>query len=342
MQRRSFGLGKSQGRGLVQPPAPSLRSKNPRSLGRLKGHSHLHLIVNVVDPETGKANQASFSKKRLSKWAQEYEREHGKIYCNKRIENNEKREQGEKVKHEEPELSLKSRITKLYQESDSGAAFQTALAEHGFKLAQGKKLLLIDSNGNVHSLSRQIDGTKEKQVRAKLADLKLPDVDSARKQPASTTQNQEADNKKTSDQCAEGKQLEEELEYFDRDEQNRDWQESIIDAAIRDSDRPSVPKKPPSTARPDAPPPQKRKPDRRNQLKELFLQPAARSASPSELNRLQNHHLSELGSFYTQTTHARLSLAQKLDREYGDQERTLRGDIAHLDNVLTNSSRVGC
>jgi hypothetical protein len=304
-------------------------------------HKHLHIITSVIDPETGKANQVSFSKKRLSKWAEEYEREHGKIYCNKRVENNEKREQGEKVKYEEPELSLKSRITKLYQESDNGEAFQAALAEHGFRLAKGKKLVLIDSNGNAHSLSRQIDGAKEKQVRAKLADLELSDVDTVRKQALSPAQEQKPD-PKDDEQNAEHTQSEEGDEYFDRDQQDQDWQESIIDAAILDEEKPSVPEKRPDVqpARPSTPPPPKGKPNPRNKLKELFPKPEVRRATPAELNHLQDRQLAELGEYYYQTTQARLALAQTLDRQYGEQERKLRDDIAQLDSVLTNSSRV--
>ena len=109
-----------------------------------RDHPHLHLIVNIVNPETGRANRVSFSKKKLSTWAESYEREHGKIYCKKRVENNAKRAQDQKVKYEEPELDLKSNITKLFHAADSGQAFRAALAEHGLTLAQGKRIVVID------------------------------------------------------------------------------------------------------------------------------------------------------------------------------------------------------
>jgi hypothetical protein len=59
---------------------------------------HVHVIVNRVHPETGKAATLSNSKLKLSKWAEAYEKQHGKIYCNNRVENNQKREQHEAVR----------------------------------------------------------------------------------------------------------------------------------------------------------------------------------------------------------------------------------------------------
>jgi hypothetical protein len=59
---------------------------------------HVHVIVNRVHPETGKAATLSNNTLQLSKWAEGYEKQHGKIYCGKRVENNRKREQREAVK----------------------------------------------------------------------------------------------------------------------------------------------------------------------------------------------------------------------------------------------------
>lgn len=61
-------------------------------------HQHVHVIVNRVHPETGKAATLSNNTLKLSKWAEAYEKQHGKIYCGKRVENNRKREQGEFVR----------------------------------------------------------------------------------------------------------------------------------------------------------------------------------------------------------------------------------------------------
>ena len=61
------------------------------------GQPHVHVIANRVDPESGKAAGLNRSKLRLSKWAERYEREQGKIRCPERERNNKRREAGERV-----------------------------------------------------------------------------------------------------------------------------------------------------------------------------------------------------------------------------------------------------
>ena len=78
-----------------------------------EAHPHLHLIVNVINPNDGRASSLNFSKRKLSEWAEEYEREHGKIYCQQRVDNNERRKRKEYVKYKDPELEQKAIIAKL-------------------------------------------------------------------------------------------------------------------------------------------------------------------------------------------------------------------------------------
>ena len=54
-------------------------------------HPHVHVVANRVDPETGKAAKLGNSKLRLSRWAEGYEREQGRIRCDRRVKNNERR-----------------------------------------------------------------------------------------------------------------------------------------------------------------------------------------------------------------------------------------------------------
>ena len=61
------------------------------------GQPHVHVIANRVDPESGLAAGLSRSKLKLSKWAEGYEREQGKIRCPARERNNKRREAGERV-----------------------------------------------------------------------------------------------------------------------------------------------------------------------------------------------------------------------------------------------------
>jgi hypothetical protein len=61
-------------------------------------HPHIHLIVNRVHPQNGKAAALSNDHLNLSRWAEGYEREQGKIRCEQRVLNNEARRRGQFVK----------------------------------------------------------------------------------------------------------------------------------------------------------------------------------------------------------------------------------------------------
>ena len=60
-------------------------------------HPHVHVVANRVDPETGKAANLGNSKLRLSRWAEGYEQEQGRIRCERRVKNNARRRAGEEV-----------------------------------------------------------------------------------------------------------------------------------------------------------------------------------------------------------------------------------------------------
>ena len=79
----------------------------------------------------------------------------------------------------------KAEITALYEQSDNGQAFQNALEDGGYLMAQGDRraLVVVDIAGEVHSLNRQIATAKAKEIREKIADIdaaSLPGVDEAR------------------------------------------------------------------------------------------------------------------------------------------------------------------
>lgn len=62
-------------------------------------HPHVHVVINRVNPETGRMLDIWNYKKRLSKWALAYERERGHIWCQERVENWKRRELGETFSH---------------------------------------------------------------------------------------------------------------------------------------------------------------------------------------------------------------------------------------------------
>ncbi len=60
-------------------------------------HPHVHMIANRVDSEIGKAAKLGNRKPRLSRWAEGYQREQGRIRCEERVKNNARRREGEEV-----------------------------------------------------------------------------------------------------------------------------------------------------------------------------------------------------------------------------------------------------
>ncbi len=58
-------------------------------------HKHLHVILNRVHPETGLMAKMSHDRNLLSRLAQSYEEETGRIYCAGRLANNRRRDLGE-------------------------------------------------------------------------------------------------------------------------------------------------------------------------------------------------------------------------------------------------------
>lgn len=61
---------------------------------------HIHVIVNRIERDGSRARNIPFDQLRFSRWAEQYERDHGGIRCEQRVQNNERRRQGEFVKDE--------------------------------------------------------------------------------------------------------------------------------------------------------------------------------------------------------------------------------------------------
>ena len=93
----------------------------------------------------------------------------------------------------------KEQITDLFRQCDNGQAFKAALVDEGYILAQGDRrdYVLVDPDGEIHSLGRQIKGIKAKELREFMADIDretLPTVDQAKtlQQDAAQKQQPEA------------------------------------------------------------------------------------------------------------------------------------------------------
>jgi hypothetical protein len=57
-----------------------------------KAYAHVHVMLNVVHPETGLRLDDNFERRRAQAWALEYEREQGRIHCEQRLRNPAERE----------------------------------------------------------------------------------------------------------------------------------------------------------------------------------------------------------------------------------------------------------
>jgi len=66
-------------------------------------HPHIHIVINRVNPHDGRMLSSSKEKLNLSRWAESYEKERGKIYCEERVLNNEARDRGEYTRGQKSE-----------------------------------------------------------------------------------------------------------------------------------------------------------------------------------------------------------------------------------------------
>ena len=89
--------------------------------------------------------------------------------------------------------AVKAEVTNLWQRSDSGAAFVAALEESGYTLCQGDRgYCIIDEAGDVHSLTRRIDGVKTAQIRERL-DIPLAELPTVAEASAAVKARSEAE-----------------------------------------------------------------------------------------------------------------------------------------------------
>ncbi|MFK7972788.1 MAG: hypothetical protein AB8F95_20630, partial [Bacteroidia bacterium] len=138
-----------------------------------------------------------------------FEEAQGKIYCEERVENNERRKEGEFTQHEEKRPDYAQLVEEAWKQSDNGASFKSAIEEQGLVVAAGNRrdYVLVADDGKVISIARQIKDVNAQAVRDRMADLErasLPDA----------------------------KALVFEREHYDRDRYAYEQEEALIDAAI--------------------------------------------------------------------------------------------------------------
>lgn len=156
------------------------------------GRHHAHVVWSRIDTDKNRAIQLSNDRYKLRAAVREFTRENGLTIpdrmqrtladrFNARASQTNLMEQQQQERTGISKEQRRAEITAAWRETDTAAAFLAALKKHGYTLAKGdsRAFVVVDKAGEVHSLSRQIDGATAKQIKARLADLspdKLPTV----------------------------------------------------------------------------------------------------------------------------------------------------------------------
>lgn len=178
-------------------------------------HAHVHIVANLVHPETGNIHKPYKDFDISDEWANDYEKEHG-IVSEKRAAKYEAWEQ-DKLAFEVKDKSeeYKKAATLAYHHSDGMASFRAALEEQGLTLASGRKsYVVVSAEGDPYNLAKMIDFQEEMKGRGaatKALNAKLEGLDK------STLPN--------------AKELENERKHYDRDKQETEQQNALDIAA---------------------------------------------------------------------------------------------------------------
>ncbi len=186
------------------------------------GREHCHVVWSRIDGERMRAIHMSHDHSRLCDLACKLAHRYGlelpqglKDWEAKQRHKDELRLEptfAERAQQKETGITPEERraeITAAYEQSDSAAAFRSALEDKGYVLACGRRnaFVIVDRHGGVHKLSRYIDGQSAKQIKARLLPLtpqQLPSVDDAKE---AMRQRQEAQQAKLDNRQQDKRQL---------------------------------------------------------------------------------------------------------------------------------------
>lgn len=162
-----------------------------------KDREHTHVVWSRTDLEHGRALRIDHNFRKHETVARELEKEfgHGRVqgaHVERNGQDRPARTPGRDEMQQASRTGLKpqqakEQITELWRSTDSGRAFQAAIAEMGWLLARGDRrdFVIVDAYGGTHSLARRVEGATAKHVRDRMADIDimhLPTVQEARAQ----------------------------------------------------------------------------------------------------------------------------------------------------------------
>ncbi|MCB1921460.1 MAG: relaxase/mobilization nuclease domain-containing protein [Candidatus Competibacteraceae bacterium] len=139
-------------------------------------HPHIHIIVNRIHPETGKAVSLSHDHRKLSTWAQAYEQKRGKVYCQARQFNAQARAVAkEQDGKPAPRRYVDDTVAASWARSQNGNDLRAALSAKGWGLAKGDKkeavLMAVAPNGRAFSILRELNKGLDKTQKIKAQDF---------------------------------------------------------------------------------------------------------------------------------------------------------------------------
>lgn len=164
-----------------------------------EGREHCHVVWSRIDGIEMKAIHLAHDRRKLCDMAVQLAEKHGHELP-EGLKAWKKREQfkkeqleatlGENAQTKKTGITPEQRrteITEAYEVADSATAFQNALEEKGYILANGDRraLVIVDKFGDVHGLSRYVKGVNSKQLNERLGTFDqatLPSVEQAKAQ----------------------------------------------------------------------------------------------------------------------------------------------------------------
>jgi hypothetical protein len=199
----------------INPPQPLTREQFMRAIALIEerlglagqprvvlfhvksGRHHCHVVWSRIDIERMRAIHLSHDRQKLRKCAQMLAAEFG-FELPDGLKNDRGAERfadaerakrptrAEKAQARNTGIAPEERraaITEAWRTSDSAESFQNSLEELGYLLAKGDRraFVVVDLAGDIHSLARQIEGAKTRDVAIMLERLDLAHLPSAEK-----------------------------------------------------------------------------------------------------------------------------------------------------------------
>ena len=170
-----------------QPRAVVFHEKVGASDGELR--KHCHVVWSRISPDL-RSIKMSHDRYKLKACAKELATEYGlELRYGERAKSERYDHAKSQGKNRDPETAKhrKEILTELWNTHEAPKAFEAALRKEGYVLARGdrRSFVVVDTDGQVHSLARQISGAKTRQVKARLGTADhLPNVETAKSEHA--------------------------------------------------------------------------------------------------------------------------------------------------------------